>query len=358
MNGEKKDRNDETEMAPMPYLPFTTEITLKACLNLPLKSNDIFICSYPKSGTTWVQHIIISILLCHKGNMEKKWNEKREYTHVSQFAPFYEVKDHWDWDAIENNSKIQLRSDIRQNHEWLGWRIVNTHLRWNMLPKNTYEIPNQSKLHKRKPKFIYLIRSPLDACVSFYHHLFNQVEGGYNGTIHEFYQDWINGKIAFGTWLDHIRSFIPAFENKNIDVLLVSYEEMVDNLPLVLDQMIAFLDLDQSITSTQRKDMLPTFLFKNMKQSLSKFQPISVTWKENQKISDHSNHNQNCTHTKSFQFLRNGKVGDSKHYLSMNQKKVFCDSLKQSSLLEDIKQASSKMRVKDYQLLQSLMDNI
>ena len=366
MNDNNNDKHHEiketkNKMAPMPYLPFTTEETLKACIDISLKSNDIFICSYPKSGTTWVQHIIISILLCHKVNTGKMSNQPREYTHVSQFAPFFEVKDHWDWDAIQNNSTIQLRSDIRENHEWLGWRVVNTHLRWNMLPKkNIISSLIDSQFNRqeqtRKPKFIYLIRSPLDVCVSFYHHLSNQVEGGYDGTMNEFFNEWMNGEIPFGTWVDHIRSFLPAFEDKDsdIDVLLVSYEEMVSNLPHVLDQIIAFLDLDKSITSKQRQDLLPTFQFENMKQSLSKFQPISVTWKQKQitNLSDHS------SYTKSFQFLRNGKSGDSKNYLSINQRQLFVESLKQSSLLEEMKHESTKMKSNDFQILQSIIKNI
>ena len=76
-----------TTITAMPLLPITSVETLKKCANLPLRSDDVFICSYPKSGTTWTQHIVISLLLCeHKKKKEKKKGSKdieMEYQHVS-----------------------------------------------------------------------------------------------------------------------------------------------------------------------------------------------------------------------------------------------------------------------------------
>ena len=39
----------------MGLLPITGMKTVYNCKNLPVKKGDIFVCSYPKSGTTWTQ---------------------------------------------------------------------------------------------------------------------------------------------------------------------------------------------------------------------------------------------------------------------------------------------------------------
>jgi len=308
------------EVKPMPLLPFMTEDTLDLCANLQLREHDIFICSYPKSGTTWTQHIIISILLQNRLNLNKCEigdsqssivQEVIPYTHVSQFAPFYEVEKHWDKPSKNLNSEIQL------NQSWLGWRVFNTHLRWDMLPKSS-KIYSGDLKSCRRPKFIYITRSPLDACVSFFHHLSNQNEGGFVGTFDDFFTKWTKGEIAFGSYSDHILSFSNAFEVGEEDIFLLSYEEMVSNLPHAVDKLIDFLELDNSITLEQREKLLPTFKFSSMAKKLDKFQPKSVTWKND------------------FQFLRKGRTGDAKHMMSQKQIDLYRELIKEDRVLEKI----------------------
>ena len=59
-------------------------------------------------------------------------------------------------------------------------------------------------------RFIYLIRDGRDVIVSFYNHLVHQEveDGGYEGTLDEFVAEWLDGKIAFGKWTDHLKSWL------------------------------------------------------------------------------------------------------------------------------------------------------
>jgi len=82
----------------MPLLPITSQSTITKCKELPLRASDIFICSYPKSGTTWTQQIVLSLLLADKrydtaattaaksddiNTGEAEDTKEEEYNHVS-----------------------------------------------------------------------------------------------------------------------------------------------------------------------------------------------------------------------------------------------------------------------------------
>ena len=231
------DRHESTciNIAPnnFPLLPITSPKTIEQCRNLPLTSSDIFICSYPKSGTTWTQHILLSLLRAEEGK------DIPEYDHVSDYAPFYEIDPHWESDDADSPRILQ---SICDKHSLLGRRVFNTHLRWDMLPCNAEASADNTGMEAEScgAKFIYLVRSPLDVCVSFYHHLSSQVEGRYEKGFDNFFSDWLAGRIAFGSWIDHIQSFAAAApfvnsfqKNENVKdtrkVLLIYYEDLISD---------------------------------------------------------------------------------------------------------------------------------
>lgn len=294
-----KSKGVRTKVAPMPLLPITSPRTVELCENLPLRPNDVFICSYPKSGTTWTQHIVLSLLVKSASRERGDDSDVRglKYSHVSEYAPFFEVDAHWDAQARD------LNDSIRANHIRLGRRVFNTHLRWDMLP-SAMEADVESG---KKAKFIYLLRDPMDVCLSFYCHLSNQVEGGYDGTFRAFFDDWVNGDIAFGSYVDHILSFAPASVDAGDgrEVMLVSYEDMLADLPSVVRKIAKFVEAD--VTSDEIEELLPTFSFTHMKNDLDRFQPLSVGWKNN------------------FQFLRRGVSGDSLTVASDRERKILSD---------------------------------
>lgn len=318
-------------LVPMPLLSISSNSTIQKCANLPLRDTDIFICSYPKSGTTWMQHIVLSLLRSQSDNTIPP------YGHVSDYAPFLEIDPHWD----DNSDGLALW--IQEKHQTLGRRVFNTHLRYEMLPaqRNSNSstsvgvgVPDSSS----SSKFIYLVRSPLDVCVSFYYHLSHQVEGGFEGNFDTFFQEWLYGRTAFGSWADHVMSFVPglAANDPRRKFLFLTYEELVQDLPTVVSRIVDFLELD-NVSVEKQALLLPIFTFAHMKSNINLFQPKSVSWK-----------NQFC-------FLRNGQSGNSMSILSNAQIETFQKELQRRDferiLFNDLGQTNADVLEKIIRLL-------
>ena len=261
------------------------------------------------------------------------------YNHVSDYAPFFEIDSHWQQlpSSPSNSGKMVLAESVRKNHDRLRRRVFNTHLRWDMLPKrrkvstssttqeedgDNARSSESSIMNKERPqcgKFIYITRNQIDVVASFYHHLSNQKEGTYTDTFETFVQDWMEGKIPFGSSLDHLMSFAAGFadnlydtssshdghevddcdetSNQDQPLLLLSYERMKSNLQTEVLRIISFLNLTHIPLDVLTDELLPSFEFNSMKNDIDKFQPKSVGW------------------LNGFQFLRRGVTGDGRRLM-------------------------------------------
>lgn len=248
-------------------LPFTSIDTLKKCRDLETVtfSKTLFITSYPKSGTTWMQAIVFHILN----------NGKLPLEHISMFSPFYENDKTW------NRSNDRIADQYTENHNLLGWRVFNTHLLRSMLPRGD------------SVRHIYVYRNGRDVAISFFHHLSNQVgDGGLNVDVKQFLIDWCNGTLPFGSWINHLQSWLHDSRcGGTNNMLLMRYEDMINNLSSCILKVSAFLDTN--VTDARLTELTCMLSFESMKACKELYQPISVQWKEG------------------FDFLRRGKVGDS-----------------------------------------------
>jgi len=100
-----------TALPAMPLLPISSLATISMCKELKLRDDDVFICSYPKSGTTWMQHIVTTLLT--------RGAHPAEGEHISEFSPFFEIDRHWD--AASREPKAGERGPAA-----LGRRVFNT----------------------------------------------------------------------------------------------------------------------------------------------------------------------------------------------------------------------------------------
>ena len=200
-------------------------IALKS-LSIDNRNPPIFIISYPKSGTTWLQMILYQ--LTTDGNMDN-------ITHIMDIYPH-----------LENNETNPKQ--IQSAH------VIKTHLSHKFY-----------WMFKGKGKYIYIMRDGLDVAVSMYHHWRNYYN--YPGTFEEFYQAVFLSVKAPYSWFRHISYWLKEKNNPNF--LFIHYEDMKKDLESVIRDIINFCEFDVKEENIAR--ILERSSFKFMKQHEEKF---------------------------------------------------------------------------------------
>ena len=211
---------------------------------------DLYLASYPRSGTTWLQMILYQ--LTTDGEMT--------FDHISEFIPFFE------------------RSlTIGQNLNTLKPpRVFKTHLRYSQLPKGAF-------------KYIYIARDGRDVLTSYFH--FHKSHMRYKGTFDTFFESFVRGRVGYGSWFQHVAEWERHAQDGN--VLFLRYEDLATDLSHWLPKIAGFCGLD--IPKHRYEIICERCSFAYMKQYESKFDFMSeVLWERG---------------FKEGAFLRQGKMG-------------------------------------------------
>ena len=150
---------------------------------------DVFVATYPKCGTTWMQYIVY--LLEHRGEpLPVGRNVNDVFPHLE------EVGEHV----------------VRALPEP---RLIKTHLPLERTPWSD------------RAKYIYVARNPFDCVVSFYHHTrgFPKHYDFAAGTFDTFFELFLRGEVDFGDYFDNVLSWLPQTGKPNM--LFLTYERML-----------------------------------------------------------------------------------------------------------------------------------
>ncbi|XP_064484597.1 sulfotransferase ssu-1-like [Ornithodoros turicata] len=166
------------------------------------RPDDIFIVTYPKCGTTWVQHIVFYVL--------NHGVPPQDHEEFESKTPFFELKGQA---AVENLVRPAA---------------IKTHLPFDRQP------------YSKDAKYIYIARNPFDCCVSFYHHVkLMPMYDFENGTFDEFFESFLSGEVDFGDYFDHLLSWYPHRNDPN--VLFFTYEDLKKDVRGWIQKMADFL---------------------------------------------------------------------------------------------------------------------
>ncbi|XP_050304366.1 uncharacterized protein LOC126741932 [Anthonomus grandis grandis] len=198
--------------------------------NWSVSEEDVWICSFPKTGTTWAQEMVWMIM----NNLDFKGAE----VNLGIRSPFLEVSSLFDFRDLMKEipgfePPIFLKDSLQFVKNQSSPVCIKTHLPWNLLPK---EIQSGDKT----PKIIYTCRDPKDTCYSYYHH--SKLMEGYTGNFNDFCKLFLAGKLSFAPYWNNVLHYWNHRNDSN--VLFLTYEEMKTDLPSVIRKTAKFLEKD------------------------------------------------------------------------------------------------------------------
>ncbi|XP_053315879.1 amine sulfotransferase-like [Spea bombifrons] len=249
----------------------TTVEYIDSLEHFAIRDSDVFLVTYPKSGTVWTQQILS--LIFNEGHR----NGTEAINNITR-VPWLEYN-------IYN-----MDYDNRPSP-----RLFSSHMPYYLMPKD---------LRNRRGKVIYVYRNPKDGLVSFYHFYKLMVKATNSKSWEEFFERFLAGKVFGGSWFDHVRGWHTHKDDFNI--LFMTYEEMKKDLRSAVLKISAFVEkeLDDEDVNT----IVEKATFENMKHD---------------PLANYTFLGEDLLGKSEGGFLRKGTVGDWKNLMTVAQNERF-----------------------------------
>jgi hypothetical protein len=166
---------------------------------------DIFVASYPKCGTTWLQYIVW--LLVRRRPLGADDSLTDAFPHLEEVGagPLGALPEP---------------------------RLIKTHLDFTRTP------------FEAAARYVVIARNPFDCVVSFFHHTrgFPQHYDFADGRFEDFFECFLAGEVDFGDYFAHLQSW--QAETARDNVRLITYEALRANTAGTIRRIAAFLGPD------------------------------------------------------------------------------------------------------------------
>ncbi|CAN8023396.1 unnamed protein product [Ixodes persulcatus] len=270
---------------------YFTDENMRSALKYKPEPEDVFIVSYPKCGTTWMQYLVYNIF---SGGVPPQ--NMGEFLSRSIF--------------LEMTGSPAVKKMCRPGS-------IKTHFSFDKHPYST------------RAKYLYIARNPYDCCVSFYHHTKSFPAYFFEtGTFNEFFHMFLEGKVDSGDYFDNLLSWYDHRSDAN--VLFLTYEGLKKDTESWVLKMADFLGKEYG--SKLRCD---THALKTIIQ-MSSMETMKKIFCRDHAILDETNlstDDQSKTPSESFEesvlaamkkpmtgdFIRKGIIGDWRNHFSEEQ---------------------------------------
>jgi hypothetical protein len=227
---------------------------LRGRLEFTPREDDIWVVTYPRSGTTWVQFLLYQLTTA--GDMG--------FAHLNDVAPWFERSL-----AIGTHRSEDFERPARP-------RLFKSHLTPGWLPPGG--------------RVVYVERDPGDVAVSYFH--FYRSHLRFEGDFEAFYDRFQKGRVQYGAWADHVAEWAAASRRR--PVLWLTYEGLRADPEGAVERLCDFCV--PAADAPTRERALRRSRFEYMKQHEEKFDHLTALLQERG--------------LRPSQFLRRGQVGD------------------------------------------------
>jgi len=166
--------------------------------DVPVRADDTFIVSYPKSGNTWIRFLLSGILAP---------DEPTSYRTIDRVVP-----------SIHTSKERILRNMDDP-------RVLKSH--------EFYD--------PRYPRVVYIARDPHDIVVSYYYSDIKRGRISEEEPINKYVDRFLRGELdAYGPWAEHVGSWLGARE-KDHNFLFLRYEDVLRDTQTELHKIAQFM---------------------------------------------------------------------------------------------------------------------
>jgi len=193
------------------YREYATELR-----EYDLKDDDVVLMTFPKSGTTWGQEILWTLL-----NNAALDNPEATSLALPRRSPVLEgdiiLPDMFGSDDPADTNQFPHGLNLQKIGETKGPRCIKTHLSFDLISPTVLS----------KAKVVYMLRDPRDVCISYYYHCRLFKYETYTGTFEEFVESFMNDATYYSPYWTHVHEAWSRRNHPRVHIL--SYDLLKKN---------------------------------------------------------------------------------------------------------------------------------